>query len=379
MSSFCGCTIVSDSYRAHATVLEASFRRHHPEADFVVMNIDAGGVPAVDPAELRRMAALYTVPQLAGALKPTLIADLLDQGAETVAFLDADTEVFARLDVAIELACLHGSVLTPHTLNPRAEFEPWFLRAGAYNSGFVTVSTSGRPLLDWWASRTARFAHFDPASGYFQEQRWLDLAPGLFASHILRHPGYNVMGWNLHERRLADPDAPSVADHPLVFFHFCSGFDPHRPELLATAPDLPWLPVAEDPVLRAICRRYADKLLAAGYDVAAARRSRLDPRVGDLPMDTRMRHAYRVALLASESAEEPEPPNPLLDAGRFLAWLLEPLDDEGVTRYLLAVWSERADLRASFPRVPGADSGAYLGWLRGQPSDAQFVPAAFLP
>jgi hypothetical protein len=241
------------------------------------------------------------------------------------------------------------------------------------------ASTHGRPFVDWWASRTARYAHLDLAAGYFHEQRWLDLAPSLFATHILRDPGYNVMGWNLHERPLADPEAPSAAGHPLVFFHFCSGFDPHRPELLATAPDLPWLPVDDDPVLRTISGRYADKLLAAGYDAAAARRSRFDPPVGDLRMDARMRHAYRIALLGSERADEPEPPNPLLDAADFLAWLLEPLDDAGVTRYLLALWSERADLRAAFPRVPGADSRAYLGWVRGQPDHAQSVPVAFLP
>src|ERR1700712_1732139 len=112
MSTFCGCTIASDQFRPHAAVLEASFRRQHPEADFVTMNLDAGRLRGIDPAELRRMASLYTVSQLAGALKPRLIADLLDQGAETVAFLDADMEMFGRLDEAIELAHAHGSVLT---------------------------------------------------------------------------------------------------------------------------------------------------------------------------------------------------------------------------------------------------------------------------
>ena len=53
-----GCTIITDSHRAHAEVLERWFREHHPDAEFVVLNLDSGDPLPLDKDELLRMAAI---------------------------------------------------------------------------------------------------------------------------------------------------------------------------------------------------------------------------------------------------------------------------------------------------------------------------------
>ncbi|HWF73723.1 MAG TPA: hypothetical protein VG186_10295, partial [Solirubrobacteraceae bacterium] len=317
MGRLCVCTIFSNSYRANGEVLARSVREHHPDAEIVAVALEGAGPLGLglDAHELLRLAAMYDAHELVGALKPYLIRHLLDRGADTVIFLDADIELYAPLEEAVALASRHGLVLTPHITRPRAGLEPWFLRSGTLNAGFVAVSREGRPFVDWWATRTARHGHMAPDDGYFQEQRWLDFAPSLFGAHVLRDPSYNVMGWNLHERSVP----------PVTFFHFCGGFDPHRAHRLATMPELPWPSLEEYPAVAELCRAYAAKLLACGYDEAKQRPYRYGAADG-LTIEPRMRRLYRRALIEAEATGGDEPPNPFLDSTRFLDWLLEPID-----------------------------------------------------
>jgi hypothetical protein len=371
MAGLCVCTIVSNTYRAHGEVLAGSVREHNPDADIVVINVEADPASALglEERELLRLAAMYNAAAFACALKPYVIRRLIGDGADTVIFLDADIEVFAPLDLAVALASERGVVLTPHMTNPHASFEPWFLPSGILNAGFVAVSQQMRRFPDWWAARTARHGHYAPEEGYFHEQRWLDFAPSFFGAHVLRDPSYNVMGWNLHERSVP----------PVTFFHFCGGFDPHRPDILATMPGLPWPSLEEYPAVLELCRAYAAKLLAAGYDEAKRQPYRYDTAAGGLRIDGRMRRLYREALLMAEATGGDEPPNPFLDGTRFVDWLLEPVDDTGLTRYLLGVRLERLDLRAAFPDVPGAHSARFMEWVVGEPANQATIPAPFLP
>lgn len=72
----------------------------------------------------------------------------------------------------------------------------------------------------WWTSPRALFV----------DQRWIDLAPGLFGdSYLIRHPGYNVAYWNLGHRHVTHaPSGWRVNGQELAFFHY-SGLDPHDP------------------------------------------------------------------------------------------------------------------------------------------------------
>ena len=371
MAGLCVCTIVTNTYRANGEVLAQSVREHNPDADVVVVNleVDPASELGLDRHELLRLAAMYDGPGLAAALKPYVIRRLLGDGADTVIFLDADIEVFAPLDLAVALASEHGVVLTPHITNPRASLEPWFLPSGILNGGFAAVSSNMTRFPDWWAARTARHSHYAPEEGYFHEQRWLDFAPSFFGAHVLRDPSYNVMGWNLHERSVP----------PVTFFHFCGGFDPHRADRLATMPGLPWPSLEEYPAVLELCRAYAAKLLAAGYDEAKRQPYGYGETAGGLTIDGRMRRLYREALLAAEATGGDEPPNPFLEGSRFVDWLLDPVDDTGLTRYLLGVRLERVDLRMAFPDVPGRDSTRFMEWVVGEPANQATIPALFLP
>src|SRR5262249_26131156 len=81
-------------------------------------------------------------------------------------------------------------------------------------------------------------------------------------------------------------------------------------------------------------------------------------------IDRLMRDAYRRALIEAEASRAPEPPNPFTHGdAAFTEWLLSPAWPESqLSRYLAAGHAARADLRAAFPRIPGPDEPALLGW-----------------
>src|SRR6185295_2658361 len=95
-----------------------------------------------------------------------------------------------------------------------------------------------RALLEWWKQRLYTGCRHDPDRGYFVDQRWIDLVPGLFDGvAILRDPGYNVAYWNLHGRSVTvRGDEVRVNGVPCRFFHF-SGFDPDAPDQVSRYQD----------------------------------------------------------------------------------------------------------------------------------------------
>src|SRR5204863_509441 len=72
-----------------------------------------------------------------------------------------------------------------------------------------------------------------------------------------------------------------------------------------------------------------------------------------LEIDQRMLQIYREALAEFSRGKTPEPPSPFGPAGEdgFLEWWNGPAGESpnGVTRYMMAVREERADVRQAFP------------------------------
>ena len=217
------CTIVAANYLPYARVLADSFFAHHPDGSFVLLLID-DEEKAVDPgnpridcrrlgdlgldrAEIRRLAGIYDVTELATAVKPLLLRKLVDEGCASVTYLDPDIRIYDSLEEVSRLAVGHGIVLTPHTMQPfprdDRQVDGFFvLSAGVYNLGFVAIAPSARPFLDWWWQVTRREALSDVSRNMFTDQRWVDFVPGFFDHTILKDPGYNVAYWNLHGREL---------------------------------------------------------------------------------------------------------------------------------------------------------------------------------
>jgi hypothetical protein len=87
------------------------------------------------------------------------------------------------------------------------------------------TSDNVKNFLKWWGERTSQFGYVDLANGYFVDQIWFNLVPVFFKKvYILRHPGYNMACWNLHERVISEylengKILLHSGDH-LVFYHF---------------------------------------------------------------------------------------------------------------------------------------------------------------
>jgi hypothetical protein len=85
----------------------------------------------------------------------------------------------------------------------------------------------------------AVYCYDNPAEGFFVDQNWLNLVPLFFKSvKVVRHPGYNVAYWNMHERELSVIDGRFFINetHPLVFFHY-SGYNYLEPKSISRHQD----------------------------------------------------------------------------------------------------------------------------------------------
>ena len=243
------CTIVSQNYLGFAATVSASYLMNHPNHQFVVLIVDeptesliseqypfevvfAKDLPITD---FRSIAFQFDILELNTNVKPTFLKYLFQQkNAEKVIYLDPDTFCYQPFDFVLSLMDSSSIILTPHCTQPiRDEYLPTeqdFLRTGIFNLGFIGLRHSEETLqlLDWWEQRCLSRGYHEIPSGLFVDQKWMNLAPCFFSSvHILKHPGYNMAYWNLHERSLGqDVSGRWVVNGtwPLVFFHF-SGID----------------------------------------------------------------------------------------------------------------------------------------------------------
>ena len=377
------CTIIASNYVAFARVLAESFRAHHADGRVFVLVIDdhRGRIdPAAEPFEVLsprevgipsfdRMAALYSVLELSTAVKPWLLRHLLNErGCETLSYLDPDIEIHDDLGEIEALLRKHGLVVTPHLTAPmprdgRKPSETDILIAGSYNLGFigVTPGTATDELLDWWGERLETDCVVAPERGYFVDQRWMDFAPGLVPDlAVLRDPGYNVAYWNLPSRKVRrEGERYTVDGRPLRFFHY-SGFDPERREQLSKHQDR--IRLSDEPALRELCGRYADRLLAAGHREARDWSYTYDVLGDGTPIDAAVRAGTREAVEAGELDGSPFTAE---GAHELIAWLNQPAEvggKAGITRYLAALHAGRPDLQRGFPDLGGSDGARFATW-----------------
>jgi hypothetical protein len=386
-------SVIETTYLAEVRVLARGVLDHASDARVVVLVVDArpgdgGGEPfelitpadvGIDERELARRAAMYPPQALVSSLKPMLLRHLI--GDEPALLLDADMLVLGDLGPLADPAREHDVVLIPHDSAPPPHtagvmgFEQTILRHGVFNGGALACGAGAGPFLDWWAQRTARDCIVDLDRALVMSQNWLTLVPAYFDHHVVRDRGINAMGHNLGDDDIdwGDPGRPAIGGVPLRLFHFSGGFDPREPPALFDG-RWPWWPDAtRRPGLARLCERYAQLLLAAGWEHARGQPPTLDV-AGSVALDELMRQTYREALLAAEHDGTAEPPAPLAEgAEAFLAWLAAPVEPgSAVSRWLRSLWAARPDLRAAFPAVPGDDEAALVAW-----SQAKGAPGPF--
>jgi hypothetical protein len=336
------CTILSTNYLPKALALADSLRRHEDGASLKILFIDIGnddGLPRLTGVECLSTASLglphrtllhfamaYDLVEFATAVKPLLLKALLEENDQVV-YLDPDTYLTSpmiELSPALQAAA-GGILLTPHFLRPPppdAEItEGHMLLAGVFNLGFCAIDRRAHEFLDWWWGHLRHECLYDPLSGLFYDQKWMDIGSTLFEAGSFRHSGYNVGVANLPERPLAlDADGYYISSNGerLRLFHF-HAFDSSTPEKLSmrfrhsSENVLP-----SDSVVFGLCREYAailssfEQSLPASppYPYATDTRGRLISR--------QLRRAYRVESQAC-GMSLPSPFEPS-EAGEYEKW-----------------------------------------------------------
>ncbi len=377
------CTIVSRNYLSLARACCRSFLRHHPGARAFVLIADTldGVDPAAEPFECLAADAVgvpnfedfafrYNILELNTAVKPFVLERLFErEGVERLFYLDPDIFVFGPLLEARAALDAGQIALTPHILSPiptdgRRPQERELLQSGTYNLGFLALrrTEETRTLLHWWQQRLYEGAYSDPARGMFTDQKWMDLVPGLHRGvAVLRHPGYNVAYWNLHERgdlEAAGPGTWSVRGAPLRFFHF-SGFDKRHVERVSKHQDrFRLLDLA--PAFRTLFADYARALDDNGW----AETQGLPYAYGSFDHGARVPDFAR-RLYAEMGAERRRFGNPFEASGdsSFFAWLTRPATPAGLSPLVARLRSLRPDLVAAFPEPEGRSRRDFLEWV----------------
>lgn len=250
-------TIISRNYLAYAKTLMETVADAYPQAHRYVCLADeeAGDPDLLSPhftlitcadLDLPARASFlfrYDIMELNTAIKPYVFQWLRHKHAGLNAvYLDPDLYLLRPLGHVTEALDAGASlVLTPHLNDPMGDDgkqpdELAIMRSGVYNCGFVAVghTAAAAAAVDWWADKLEFGCYADPAAGLFTDQKWMDLAPGMFPDvSILRHDGYNVAYWNLAQRRLVHQDGDHcVNGQPLHFLHF-SGVSLDKPDIFS--------------------------------------------------------------------------------------------------------------------------------------------------
>jgi glycosyltransferase involved in cell wall biosynthesis len=393
------CTIISKNYIALARTLADSFHKFHPNVAFFVLLVDQVdgyfepqeerfylvGTDELDIPYKDSFCFKYNILELNTAIKPYFLSHLFEKfSIKKLIYFDPDILLTQAVSNLFELLKTHSIILIPHITVPLEDnFRPSeldLLQAGTYNLGFIALAATPttRRLLTWWQNRVYEQCLLAPDRGMHVDQKWMDLALGLFDEvFILREPGYNVAYWNLHSRTVHFVgNRIMVNGEPCYFFHF-SGFDPLNISMVSkhqnrfTLNDLGQ--AAE------LFRQYRDLLLANGHEQAKKWPygfGYFDNGAKIPDIARRMYHALGV-----ERKKFGNPFSTTYDRS-FFSWLNEPAcrgSGETVTRLWYEIYYRRADVQRAFPDVFAQHREEFLQWIltkgkREYQIDDQLVP-----
>ncbi len=396
------CTIAAKNFLARARVFAQSCIRHNPGVPvYLLLTDEADGcfdpptepftlVPLremdVPPLSMCQLAFRYDRKPLAAAVKPLLLKWLLDSGHDRVVLIDADSMILDTLTPAIEALVDHSIVLSPHRLEPPSESNPFtkelcLLRTGTINGGLIGVRDSPpvRDFLRWWWARLERHCRHDLEHGLHLDQRWLDLAPGLFDGvGVLRHPGFNVAYWNLDHRgpgqqRWAPGSSGSWRCH---HFHF-SGYEPERPAFVSSY--APWLTVEDSGWARPLFDTYQKSLLDAGHLAASKWPYAFGRFDNGVPVAEVFRDIFRDLGQAANRHGDPFTTAP---SASFWNWLRAPAPGEGtrekpVSNLWMEIYRRRIDVQREYPARDGLDRNRFLEWTTNSGLREHGIPTEF--
>lgn len=280
-------TICSNNYLAHAATLLQSWFLSHPETKAYVILVDKRD-ESVDydiilPASLLEISSLnilnfdvlveqYDITELNTAVKPDVFLYLFKKHPNSkVVYLDPDILVTSRFVDVFDSLNQNDFVLTPHICQPvdddKAPTDYHTLRTGIFNLGFLALKDTQQVqvFLLWWRHRVFKYGYCNLPANMFYDQLWINYIPVFYEKYfILKHPGYNMANWNLHERILSKSVTGEwfVNDqYELKFFHF-SGYKFKQPESIGSYHDR--YDFETRPDLKSIFDLYQKKLMSFG-------------------------------------------------------------------------------------------------------------------
>jgi hypothetical protein len=252
-------TICSNNYLSQAKTLGDSFLEYHPTWKFIIalvdefdssfdysifQNFEIIKVSSIQVQDFEAITKKYNIIELNTAVKPSFIKHIfITYNCEKLIYLDPDILVTSYFEEVITLLDSIDILITPHICTPiDDEYAPTdyhTLRGGVYNLGFIAFARYDniKDFVNWWNDRVLKYGFRDFSKNMFYDQMWINYLPSLCDNyHIIKHFGYNMANWNLHERLLTNRVEETFMINqniPLRFFHF-SGFKFDKPNIIAS-------------------------------------------------------------------------------------------------------------------------------------------------
>ena len=376
-SKIVGASVCTANHLHFARALAASFRKHHPQADLVILVVDASAEDSLEvegatvipgreigfPRNPYKALAL-SASELCCSAKPRLLEFLFEQGSyEKIVYLDSDIFLFSPLEGMISALDSFDFVVTPHMMTPLPHADRWWespkigdiAAAGVLNAGMFGLRTSpaAERFIATWRDLVESTDAFLGAQTEQHSFNWLPCFSDSF--HVLRDPAYNVAYWNLHERSLRLVESSvrgeggefTINGQPLVTFHF-SGFDPSHPSRISR-----WdgrHTVYHHGALARLLETYSSQLASADYDDTSRKRYGFGRFPSGIEIDSRMRDIFKRYQRVLEKDLDP-----FSEEGErsYCRALLSPAPSSGsfVPILIQELLNTRSDLRPLAPRA----------------------------
>lgn len=229
------CTLFDGNYLLKGLALIRSLQTHHSDFRLFVLALDdltqtsvnALGdervvtVPLamVESDDLRQLKKDRNTGEYAWTLTPFWTRMVLDSFAvPNVAYMDADSFLFAPLDALYREVGDSNIAIIPHRFPPRLQWRS--KENGVYNVNWVYFKNNivGIGALDDWAAKCERWCYqrserARDGSLRFGDQGYLDDWVQKYGAHEVKHLGANLAPWSQEQYRYCYDNALYIIKH----------------------------------------------------------------------------------------------------------------------------------------------------------------------